>query len=63
MNSLWLYIAYLLSDDKVNALESYKRCGFWRESFSIAYELKYSESELFMLAKELSGTSIIYKKR
>ncbi|CAH1762567.1 10141_t:CDS:10, partial [Entrophospora sp. SA101] len=54
-------LAYLLSDDKVNALEAYKKCGFWRESFSIAYELKYSENELFSLAKEFS--EILSEKR
>lgn len=46
-------IIYTMAGNSVQALESYRSAGCWRESFSIAKQLKYTDEELHALAYDI----------
>jgi elongator complex protein 1 len=46
-------IVYTMAGNSVKALESYRMAGCWRESFSIANQLKYTEEEMHSLAYDM----------
>ncbi|KAI9245023.1 IKI3 family-domain-containing protein [Sporodiniella umbellata] len=46
-------IVYTTAGNKTQAMESYRMAGCWREAFSIAKQLKYSEEEVHALAYDM----------
>lgn len=46
-------IIYTMAGNSAQALESYRLAGCWRESFSIAKQLKYTDEELHALAYDM----------
>lgn len=46
-------IVYTTADNKVQAIESYRMAGCWRETFSIAKQLKYTNEEIHALAYDM----------
>lgn len=46
-------IIYTMAGNATQALESYRSAGCWRESFSIAKQLKYTDEELHALAYDI----------
>ncbi|CEP14860.1 hypothetical protein [Parasitella parasitica] len=46
-------IIYTMASNPVKALEAYRMAGCWRESFSIAKQLKYTEEEIHALAYDM----------
>ncbi|KAL7317602.1 putative elongator complex protein 1 [Mucor circinelloides] len=46
-------IVYTMAGNSLKALESYRMAGCWREAFSIAKQLKYTEEEIHSLAYDM----------
>lgn len=46
-------IVYTMAGNSAKALESYRMAGCWRESFSIANQLKYTDEEIHSLAYDM----------
>lgn len=46
-------IVYMMADNKTKAMESYRMAGCWREAFSIAKQLEYTNEEIHALAYDM----------
>ncbi|KAI8060641.1 IKI3 family-domain-containing protein [Gilbertella persicaria] len=46
-------IVYTMAGNSAKALESYRMAGCWREAFSIAKQLKYSDEEIHSMAYDI----------
>ncbi|KAI8643421.1 IKI3 family-domain-containing protein [Parasitella parasitica] len=46
-------IIYTMAGNSIKALESYRMAGCWRESFSIAKQLKYTDEDIHALAYDM----------